>query len=84
MKNILFKGKRYILLDGGAITTLDKLSKFEPSDAHIFGTQIKNRGEVIGTTNEIQYIDEVDSKEQIKALEKGADLMLASEEGHNA
>lgn len=74
MKRIKFQGNEYILTGNreGAITTPEAYASWETSYAHLFPNGvIKRFHQVIGSIEDIEFIDDVPEVEETKMAEKG-------------
>ena len=72
MRHIKFKGRKFILFNGGAIATLKAFRNFEMSYAHLFPNgEIKRFNKVIGHFDDIKFGSQVDKKKAIQASREG-------------
>ena len=73
MKKIILFGEEYILLDGGAITTADRLANYRPSYAHFYEELgvIFKEGKPIGKADDIYFGDEIPTEAQAALISSG-------------
>jgi len=73
MRKILLFGEEYILLDGGAITTANRLANYKPSYAHFYEELgvIFKEGKPIGKADDIYFGEEIPMEAQAALINSG-------------